>query len=511
MPLFLKGRSATFLFAITMLATLHFPFLNADPPLNFSFSRDACTDEGLYALQIRNLIQTGSFKLDEAPTFLVSPLFGAFLFPVLSLSNSLFTARICVLLFFLIVVYISFSSNPWALGVGWFFLTVGLLQFHLFHYSHFALSEFFSIGWIVISNYFLVQWVSGLQLNKRKTGHFLIAVVFNFLAFLGKFQYVYLLFLPFMVSCFLLVFLRPGPEIFRRCLKDSLLAFGVLIVLGFCYWIIWFSPNQPLFLYILRYVNNTYTFAWQNLWELISFHYEKEIFPPMGAKFFFWLFMSSIPVSIWVLRKRKSLFFFAFSVINFSWILLESHKLTYEYLPSRYLVSFLTPMALQIAACGFECYRWIKAKAHKFRMIYWLFTGLLFLGICIQTGINFYSMAVNFQERKFETKSANRYLADFKWNGEMVIGSWAPAITWGLNCYPRPVWVDYFNPGNPLKNFQPRAIICEPDEFEGLTGYKSEPLPSWVDSSRKFTIHHDWPLEIYWISRVHPIFQTRQN
>src|SRR3972149_7748936 len=88
------------------------PFINSDPDIEISTSRDANTDEGLYSSQIRNYINHNNLTFKHNSCFVITPVFGAFLYiPFKLFGTKLVVGRLSILLLSLILSVIIFQYN----------------------------------------------------------------------------------------------------------------------------------------------------------------------------------------------------------------------------------------------------------------------------------------------------------------------------------------------------------------------------------------------------------------
>jgi hypothetical protein len=83
---------------LLLLVILQVPFLNADPDLFLSHSRDAHSDEGLNTIQLRNYVNHGYLDPWECDNLMKNPLFNLILFlPFTIFGTKLIVARLTVL------------------------------------------------------------------------------------------------------------------------------------------------------------------------------------------------------------------------------------------------------------------------------------------------------------------------------------------------------------------------------------------------------------------------------
>ena len=101
--------------------------------------------------------------------------------------------------------------------------------------------------------------------------------------------------------------------------------------------------------------------------------------------------------------------------------------------------------------------------------------------------------------RTFNIDNANNYLSNYNLKNQVILGDWAPSLTWKSNAISIPYENDL---KNPLKSFSPRIIITESDQEDCCQAYKLKKinLDSISDSSRTFRI---WikDVKLYWIKK----------
>src|ERR1051325_7282945 len=183
-----KRNRVVALASIVLLFLLHLPFLHSDPDYFLSIGRDAFTDEGLSTSQLRNFINHGYFNLNECDNAIKTPLFNLILFlPLKFFGTHLIVARITILLVLIVALLFLLKENYFAKLVPFLFITM-LLQFYVFQYSHFALSEMLSIICILIGILFtfrMIGFAKPLSGRKAADSVWLPALFFS-LAYYSK-------------------------------------------------------------------------------------------------------------------------------------------------------------------------------------------------------------------------------------------------------------------------------------------------------------------------------------
>ncbi|MDG1432381.1 MAG: hypothetical protein P8M17_04005 [Saprospiraceae bacterium] len=468
--------------------SLQIPFIKADPDIQISWSRGANTDEGLHASQIRNLINHGNLGLQESDNFIKTPLFGAFLFtPIALFGSSLSVARWAVIIpFFLLVFWVSWK-NQYQIKLLLFFIPMVFLEYHIFTFSHFSLSEIPSTIFIFSA---ILLFAQPLKKDKIKTRAIGIALLFS-LAYLFKIQFLYII--PILPILLLVYFLkkRDRNNIHVKTMFWSSL-FMVLIFL--IYILAWYLPNQEFYNYVMTN-QTTNRFAYYSdlpdhlRWINSNILLEKKLKPVTIC--FYFLF----PVGVFLFFRKVSTFykkiFFGLSI----WLLLESHKLTMMYLPTRYLISLIFCLAAINSLVVFEIFRLLLLDKKYYK---WIFIpGLIYTIAIIFNLINYQN---SFERRTFEIRKINQYLGKFEYENRPIIGAWAPSLTWKTKAKTYPIWGEYFNDKNILTKQKPAIIISELDESDSSQAYQAQEIQidEYADSIRYFQIHN-FKLKILWM------------
>ena len=133
-------------FVITLLVLMHLPFITADPDSQVSLiSRGAWTDEGLNTVQVRNFVNHGYLSMDECDNLIKTPYFGFVLVPFYSLLGThIWVGRLLILGCILVVIFLFLRRKETRL-FGTALAIVGLLQFHIFQFSHYSLAEMLGV------------------------------------------------------------------------------------------------------------------------------------------------------------------------------------------------------------------------------------------------------------------------------------------------------------------------------------------------------------------------------
>ena len=245
---FFGGRRMAWM-ALFLLFLLHLPFLSKDPDKQVDIhTRGAWTDEGLYASQILNFIETGTLDLHENSTLVRGPLFNLVQLPVFLISGpSRTAARLLVLLSLLAASFLLFRKQPFRVAL-WIFAAVLLLQYQVFHFSHYAMAEMMIVASILMALHFYSRAVSG---EAKAPVQLLWASFFLFAAYGLKIQYLYAAGILPLALAFDWI-----QSLIQR--RDTLARFrlfwiGSSFSLGWAglYFLAWYLPNADFYSYIM--------------------------------------------------------------------------------------------------------------------------------------------------------------------------------------------------------------------------------------------------------------------
>ena len=103
--------------------------------------------------------------------------------------------------------------------------------------------------------------------------------------------------------------------------------------------------------------------------------------------------------------------------------------------------------------------------------------------------------------RQYTIRETNKYVACSAGKDDVIIGAWAPSLTWESKSRAIPVWNNFLNYEDPVRRFNPKAIIAETDEQDSEQAYKNQGIDirNISDSARTVKIGH-WNLGIYWVN-----------
>lgn len=466
------------------------PFVLADPDIDISTSRDANTDEGLNSCQIRNFVNHQELTLNKSDNFVKTPLFGGILFiPLKIFGTSLLVGRLTVLLLSLAICLYIFSFKRYYGIWGLFSFIIVFCEYYVFHYFHFCLSEILSTVLIFLSIFILVESYESKTYIKSS----LLSATFISIVYFLKIQFLYSIFiLPLAILIFMMLKSADKKLLFRQLLFTSLFLLAYLAI----YFFAWYLPNKEFYDYVMANQTTDRFISITNLTHYLNFILNF-IFYNTYLKFytisFYILFLAGL---IYTFFSKSIRFRFLFIGLT-CWILVEMHKLSMIYLPSRYLLSLYFAMGLLISLVLFEFIR-IKGKS---QMIYLLkFLSVLFLiSLGIKNSIDYTS---SFKRRTFVISEINNYLGKYNFHNKPIIGAWAPSLSWKSKAISFPVWKDYFNDKEVISKYKPAVIIAETDEEDSNQAFSSQGInvDTYADSIKYFTVNK-WKLKLLWIDQ----------
>jgi hypothetical protein len=129
-----------------------------------------------------------------------------------------------------------------------------------------------------------------------------------------------------------------------------------------------------------------------------------------------------------------------------------------------------------------------------------LIRPLTVAGIIILIFINIYIYTDTLKHRTYAIRDTNEYLSHQLKKEDIVLGAWAPSLTWDSKSKALPVWNNFLNYKDPVTNFKPRVIIAETDEQDSEQAWSSQGinLKDLADSVKTVRISQ-WEMRIYWL------------
>lgn len=471
---------------IFLLFLAHLPFLVADPDQSVDMhTRGAWTDEGLYAAQMRNFLNDGDFGMEDNTTFIRGPVFDLIRLPLFFvLGPSLWLARLITLSGVLLGLILLARKKETKL-FSIFLILTAFLQFRLFHFSHYAMSEMMAISAVLISYVFLSKF---FRTGKMK--FLFLSSLMIFIAWGFKIQFLYLMvLLPMVILVFNLSRLLKKEIHLKNYFRDffwaSLFAVGFLLL----YLILWYLPNRVFYNRIMFEQTERRFEIWEKLYRIIDFNFSRIVIDPYNIGLAI-AFLIAIIVLIHVFQKQKAVLSNRLIIIfGAAWLFIELHKLGMVYLPQRYLLSFYSSAGFFSASVLFQVF--YQNRSLKFFLIAIVAGAALLNGWFI---FNAYS------NRTFEIRKVNNYLLRYDWEGKTIAGVWAPSVSWGTKARVIPVWKDYHDPDALFKRYQPELIIEEPNEGTSENFYSAHgiSLTGISDSVREFKLWR-YDVNLYWV------------
>ncbi len=436
-----------------------------------SFSRGAWTDEGMYTSQIKNAIINDEVDVKESPCFVISPLFSALnYFPYKFFGWSSRVSRLIVLLGCLLIVSFLFFKYNEIKKLILFLIPLLFFEEHIFHFMHYSLAEMLAIFSIFIGCYFLYR-----SLVNQQNKNILYSILFFTCSYMFKIQYVYgILIIP--VFLFLwFVFQYRLKKQSRSSLKKIAFKFAVSISVSIGFYLaLWYFPNKDMIDHVLGHMAESRTIDTE---ELNAFGVGIDYL--LNLKNFFTSSIQSSPLVMMFLLFSVVGFFFLFAVksskffqinflIAFSWVLLEMHKFSMNYLPTRYLLSVYFSMGLLIVIVICEAIRRFKKGEKKYKLA----LGFFFFCLVVLIGNNFRELKRSYDTRTFDILLANEYFSQYQFNDRPIMGTWASSLARDAEVVTLPFFENYINHQNILKQFHPKVIIFEEIEENVLINDK---------------------------------------
>jgi len=480
----MKNKSGIAAYAtIVLLLLLHLPFLHADPDYFLSFSRDAFTDEGLNTSQVRNYINHGYLDLNECDNMIKSPLFNLLLFlPLKIFGTHLIVARITVL-FCLLISLFFISRHDYFSQITPLLLATTLLQYYIFQYSHFSLSEMMAVSGILLGVFFLF-----LFFQNQKQYQLFLSALFLSVAYFLKIQFVYIIVL---LPASIIVNWITGIAAINH-LKRLLQGTGWLLLFLGIYFLAWYLPFQHTYHYVMSDQVTGKFAGLRRIPYTILFNITYILFSGQT-----WWFNSLVIIcfliGVFIFIRSQDTNFKLMFMLSCLWTIIELHKIMMLYLPSRYLVSYYFAAGLMCSVVLRQLFLF-KIQHTILRRIAIVLVSLFFIGNSIHYGL---LMA----RRNYNIQAVNDYFsATLKNPDQPIMGVWGTNTTWDCRARTIPVWKDFMNDKDIANRFHPQAIVSEPDEGESNQAYSSQgiKLQEVADSSRAFQVGR-WSVVVYWV------------
>lgn len=465
---------------VAIFALLHAPFIFSDPDTEVSvMSRGAWTDEGLNTIQVRNFVNHGYLAMDECDNLIKTPYFGFILVPFYSLLGThLWVGRLLILTCILVTLFL-FLRREETQWFGIVLAIIGLLQFHIFHYSHYSLAEMLAIAWILLGIYLL--WHSQLKAN----GWWLAPSTVCFsLAYYTKITFAYAIIIPFAVRFLQFLTDRIHQRYFVRPLwKDWAIQTMVTVFFGIAFYLKWYLPNKAVF-NLVQTNQGQGRFDIGDAWGRFVFNLHEFILVDGITPF-----VILVPIALFGLLRTD--FVKEKQVINFgliSWLVLELHHTLLVNPPTRYL------LPLYFAGLAVVAFSMAEAASTRFGKTLVL-VALAFLGIY---NSSYYLASLN--RRTFQIQAVQDYLSPYELKNATILGVWGTTLASETEARVIPIWSDFNVKENPIKEYHPRIIFSEDNQAENGEAYLSKGihLEEEADSLRQFNVWR-YKVNLYWM------------
>lgn len=485
----------TVLLLVLLLFLSHLPFLTPDPDLHISFSRGPFTDEGLNTIQVRNLINHGDLAPGECDNLLKTPLFAATTgIPMAIFGTTQTVARLTVLLLVILMLIMLSRKSPFT-GIFLVLIPITFFKYQVFHFTHFSLAEMPAVASIFAGIFFLHRSYQPFRPVKKPWQDAVLAAIFLSMAWWFKIQFIYIFPLAIMVAADRAYF--RGNLSRRQKLNNGMALSAVTVFILLLYMMAWYLPFKGTYDYMMAHQSGTLSLDGRT-WELIRFNVEHFLLSAMNRAYVA-VFVISVALGGILLYRKPSAHFPVLFKSSLFWFVLEAHKLTMEYGPTRYQVSFYAAMGLLMAVVLLEIHRtpFIFAGNRISKLLHKSFVVGAILVIFFQNASEYLD---SLERRTYVIRHANSYLARHLAPEDVVIGAWAPSLTWESGSRALPVWGGFLNDDDPVKRFKPRVVISEPDEQDSEQAYRNQgiDLAAVSDSVKAFRIG-DWEIYLYWI------------
>ena len=463
---------------------MHLPFFGADPDINISTSMGPFTDEGLYSANIRNYISQNTFDFEKSDVPVKAPLFSVlFYFPFLLFGSKLIVARVSVAaISFLILISTLRTLNIKPLGALLIIPSI-LLQYHLFHFTHYALSEILAV---MLTFFSLVLF--GKKINEKKfRAAGVLSSLIIFIVLLLKFNFVYLIPLIPLLSLFL--WITTKEKKFKSTFVASTLSLLFLSALYFFFFIL---PHKELFFNVLKSQSqNKFVSISQlpgNIYLLVKYFFSGVLLP-VSISFTVALILL-FPFKEKIKTKDRAALIPALLI----WLILESHKLSMSYLPTRYFIPLIFAMMI-FSAIVFSTAFANGGKTLRAAII-------LLSAAFLTTNIFFYVKSYN--RREYKLLSLSKKISRLHLENETALGNWSSSITWNSAIRTLPFIPDGFSDSLILQKEKPRFIAlwnnrAEIEAFEKINNINLLNISDsiWHEKIGRFEVG------IFWLPEKH--------
>jgi len=477
---------------------LQIPFLQADPDLYLSHSRDAHSDEGLNTIQLRNYINHGYLSAWECDNLMKNPLFNLILFiPFKIFGTKLLVGRITILCFSIFTLLGMGLKKNWRSWLMWT-IPIVFLQFHVFQYMHFSLAEMMSVSCILLGMFGLANmWDEDDE--RKKIGYLVLGLTFLMFSWYTKIQFIYI---GLVAVVFLLIYIFH--QIFKhKKITGSLVWVTVVSILVpaimiFIYYKFWYLEYKEPFEYIMKNQTGNRFPPAKYFWGVIGENLKRYFTTPFVQPV--WIgFLLGLPLGIYTWVKTENKLFKRIILFSLIWFLVELHKIEIQHVPSRYLLSGYIAMLCFIATSvyGFWDY---STKNHV--GLNKILQKILLVGVFVLVATHLYNYGGALVNRTYRVKHINEYMQQYETQSMVVLGPWAPTVTWNTAMRSLPVWKDFLNDKNISATYAPDIVITEPGEADSDGAFCADgyDIVNESDSVKKIWIGK-WPVHIYWMRK----------
>lgn len=499
---FIKQYSV-YLFLILLFIS-HLAFINSDADIDISTYRGPWTDDGFYTGQIKNFVTSNDLTRDKSPGLVITPLFGAtFFIPYKIFGTSLHVSRLVVLfLVFLSLIYIA-NINSYLKSIILLIIPVILLHYYIFHFTHYSMAEILCVMSILLGVVFIYKM---LMTDSNKNLNCFLAALFFSCAYFFKIQFVYIIVLFPIFTCFWIIVTRIVDKKLDRYLFYLLKKYlFFILLLGVLYLIAWYLPNKKLYDFVISEVKTWDPFIETDKLNfkgiiidyLYSVYYHVVLIKEL--KIFNYVFLISLLIGILLLfSKNSTRNFRILFLLSFTWLLIEMHKFTMvAYLPTRYLISFYFSMGLVIIVTVREGYHLFKLTGIVKKSVF----SILFLStsILIVSNMSFYIASLG--RRTYVIKEINDYFKQYDFGNRPIMGNWAPSLSRETKAVSLPIQIGTFNDKKIIETYNPKVVILETEDEHSDGTFKNEILDidKNTDSVICKKIANKWTIKIRWL------------
>lgn len=483
---------------LLFLFVLQIPFLEADPDLYLSHSRDAHSDEGLNTIQLRNYINHGYLSAWECDNLMKNPLFNLLLFiPFKIFGTKLLVGRMSILLFTLVTLLLMGFRKNWRNWLNWC-IPIVFLQFHVFQYMHFSLAEMMSVSCIFLGMFgFVNMWDEKDQ--PKKIRYLIFGLMFIMFSWYSKIQFIYTGALAFI---FLIVYITQHVIQYKKITEELIwvVTFSTLVtgVMVWIYYKFWYLEFKAPFEYIMKNQTGNRFPPAKYFWGVIGENLNRYFTTPFVQPV--WIgFVISIPIGIFAWIKSNNKFFKRVILFSLIWFLVEIHKIEIQHVPSRYLLSGYVSMLCFISATAYGIWDLAIQFPNKTTKI---LQRTSILGVMILVVAHLYNYSGALLDRTYRVKNLNDYMQQYDTKSMVVLGPWAPTVTWNTTMRSLPVWKDFLNDKNISATYAPDIVITEPGEADSDGAFCADgyDIVNEADSVKIAWIGK-WPIHIYWMKK----------